>query len=208
MNKKNQEPLPRTPRLALEISSTDDRLRHDVDQAYAVAKAMDGFLGVKGARRVVDRANSITKNTQEDHSREGTPHSNTSENEDDLDSPSTIDAVKKELDLLITYLRRVHMMCYYCGLECDSKEDLDRKCMEPHCRKSSEKKNQQEVSAAPTNEKGGNVIEIGPSFSIDSSHVNPIELAWAKNLDSKLSLKYEKPRNRTLERLGGKILKE
>lgn len=154
MNKKNQEPLPRTPRLALEISSTDDRLRHDVDQAYAVAKAMDGFLGVKGARRVVDRANAITKTTH--HSREGTPHSNLSDNEDD--SPPTIDAVKKELDLLITYLRRVHMMCYYCGLECDSKEDLDRKCMEPHCRKSSEKKNQQDVAVTPTNEKGGNVV--------------------------------------------------
>ncbi|KAI8333657.1 hypothetical protein BC941DRAFT_380142 [Chlamydoabsidia padenii] len=185
MNKKNQEPLIRTPRLALEISSTNERLRHDVDQAYAVAKAMDSFLGVKGARKVVDRANSIMKKAK-DNSRQGTPHNNTSDNEEDQDM--SIDGVKKELDLLITYLRRVHMMCYYCGLECDSKEDLDRKCMEPHCRKSPEKKLQQDDSTPATNEKG--------------------ELAWAKNLDSKLSLKYEKPRNRTLEKLGGKILED
>jgi hypothetical protein len=34
------------------------------------------------------------------------------------------------------------------------------------------------------------------------------ELAWAKNLDSKLSLKYEKPRSRLLEKMGGKIIDE
>lgn len=126
MNKKNQQPLPRTPRLALEISNTKERLKHDLDQAYLVAKAMDSFLEVKGARHIVNHATKISRNKRQQQQ----------ENDhDENDKKNSIFSIKKELDLLIVYLRRVHMMCYYCGLECDSLEDLDRKCMEPHLRK-------------------------------------------------------------------------
>ncbi|KAI8081664.1 uncharacterized protein BX664DRAFT_366899 [Halteromyces radiatus] len=183
MNRKNQEPLPRTPRLALEISNTEERLKHDMEQSYTLAKAMDTFLDVKGAKQVVERANEIGDIT--DLESEMISKQDDNDNDDDIDhKSSSMIYIKKKLDLMITYLRRVHMMCYYCGLECDSIEDLDRKCMEPHCRKIIDKSTQGVSSSG--SEKGG--------------------IAWAKNLDSKLALKFEKPRQRTLERMGGKLL--
>ncbi|CAO3618175.1 unnamed protein product [Cunninghamella echinulata] len=176
MNKKNQQPLPRTPRLALEISNTKERLKHDLDQAYLVAKAMDSFLEVKGARKIVNHATKVSRNKRQQQQED---------DHDENDKNNSILSIKKELDLLIIYLRRVHMMCYYCGLECDSLEDLDRKCMEPHLRKVISKNQDQSPQLI---EKGG--------------------LAWAKNLDSKLTLKYERPSHRELERMGGKILED
>jgi hypothetical protein len=136
-------------------------LEDDLNQAYKVAKAMDSFLGVKGARKVLDQAKKIkmdaTTTTTQNQDDSGPPSFSDSEQEngdDDNDNNeqggSSIAHIKKKLDLLITYLRRVHMMCYYCGLECDSMEDLDRKCMEPHCRKSVD-----DTSSHATNEKGG-----------------------------------------------------
>ncbi|CAO3625994.1 unnamed protein product [Cunninghamella blakesleeana] len=191
MNKKNQQPLPRTPRLALEISNTKERLKHDLDQAYLVAKAMDSFLEVKGAKKVANHATQINRDRRQQQRQQ--QQQDEDEDEEDADdhyeeknNNNTIISIKKELDLLIVYLRRVHMMCYYCGLECDSLEDLDRKCMEPHLR--------QVISKSQENQ-ASHLIDKGV-------------LAWAKNLDSKLTLKYERPSHRALERMGGKILED
>ncbi|RUS13149.1 hypothetical protein BC937DRAFT_86265 [Endogone sp. FLAS-F59071] len=42
---------------------------------------------------------------------------------------------KKQLDMFVQYLRRVHLFCYYCGSESDSIEELQRKCVDHHWRK-------------------------------------------------------------------------
>ncbi|RKP05178.1 hypothetical protein THASP1DRAFT_20109 [Thamnocephalis sphaerospora] len=43
--------------------------------------------------------------------------------------------MKKQLDLLIEYLRQVHMFCYYCGFGADNPMDLERRCPIQHYRK-------------------------------------------------------------------------
>jgi hypothetical protein len=44
--------------------------------------------------------------------------------------------LKRQLDLILTYLRKAFIFCYYCGLECESFDELSKKCVEPHYRKS------------------------------------------------------------------------
>lgn len=104
---------------------------------------MDDELGKDGIQDVINRAQQVIQQTR-------APGSTTLENAETSSNPGTVDGkglgvveTKKELDLIMAYLRHVHMCCYYCGLECDSAEELNRRCPEPHHRK---------VSSGPTTE--------------------------------------------------------
>jgi hypothetical protein len=47
-----------------------------------------------------------------------------------------VDDVKRGLDVLLLYLRRVHFFCYYCGKgPADSVETLVRRCGSRHVRR-------------------------------------------------------------------------
>ncbi|KAI9467771.1 arsenite-resistance protein 2-domain-containing protein [Coemansia mojavensis] len=46
-----------------------------------------------------------------------------------------LDAARRELDLLLEYLRRVHYYCYYCGHTADNAEDFARRCAKLHLRR-------------------------------------------------------------------------
>ncbi len=61
-----------------------------------------------------------------------------------LDSESGIQGIlslikeeepRKSLDLLLTYLRLVHLYCYYCNLMAENNEDMIKKCGNIHLRK-------------------------------------------------------------------------
>lgn len=54
---------------------------------------------------------------------------------EEINQDSPIESIKKELDLAITYLRFVHLYCYYCGLQASSYEDLIKNCGNIHLRK-------------------------------------------------------------------------
>lgn len=124
LNRKNMS-QGRVPRIAPEITNTTERLQKDLEQAKELTTALEAVLGddlPEGLTAVEARAQSICdKHT-----------------EDSIDELEEKDAerwkLKKNLDLIITYLRHVHMYCYYCGLESDSLEELGRKCVDPHCR--------------------------------------------------------------------------
>ncbi|KAJ2715378.1 hypothetical protein H4R19_001238 [Coemansia spiralis] len=55
--------------------------------------------------------------------------------DDDDDSRLSLEAARRELDLLLEYLRRVHYYCYYCGHTADSTEDFSRRCAKMHLRR-------------------------------------------------------------------------
>lgn len=56
------------------------------------------------------------------------------EEEEDVDDEELM-VKKKQLDLLIEYLRRVFSFCFFCVFECDSIHELTRKCPGGHLRR-------------------------------------------------------------------------
>ncbi|KAI8327951.1 hypothetical protein BD560DRAFT_417555 [Blakeslea trispora] len=162
MNRKNT-PQNRVPRVAPDIANTPERLQKDLEQAKELALALEAILSedtLEGLKAVESRAQKVIQS----------------------DEPT-----KKTLDMIIAYLRRVHMYCYYCALECDSLEELSRKCFEPHCRTTSTL-----ADKSPTDSKQAAKAERGVQ-------------QWAKNLDQRISLKIHTPDDREIKRLGGRI---
>ncbi|KAI7863340.1 hypothetical protein BDF14DRAFT_1734290 [Spinellus fusiger] len=169
MNKKNQT-VPRIPRFTFDISNSFSRLKKDFEQAQALARKLEESLGEKmhGLEAVLKRAKAVKERTgmKLDHT-----------GEEEMEKRN----LKKELDLVIAYLRHVHMYCYYCALECNSREELSRKCVEPHYRR------------IP--------IESNAKYS-----KNDKANYWLQNLDHRIELKLYTPKDGKLESLGGKVI--
>ncbi|KAI9006558.1 arsenite-resistance protein 2-domain-containing protein [Phycomyces nitens] len=186
MNKKNQMQS-RIPRFTFDISNSYNRLKKDLEQAKALAKRLEQSLGgLHGLDTVLERAKHVIKEQtdvkQEAAADEGVNSDGElpekSQPEQELEKKN----LKKELDMVIAYLRNVHMYCYYCGLECDSIEELSRKCVEPHYRRVS---NERGTVKYPKNDKA---------------------VHWLHNLDQRIDLKLHTPTENKLEDLGGKVL--
>ncbi|RUP43194.1 hypothetical protein BC936DRAFT_137496 [Jimgerdemannia flammicorona] len=208
------QPPSRT-RVAPEIAATPDRLAHDLERVRRVAQVADADLGdqVDGYNLVHSRAQKVIeqrlrKRAEEDHLRvqtladqgddaemereEGEGDAEDGENESRAarerrrELEDDVWETKKQLDLFIQYLRRVHLFCYYCGSESDSIEELQRKCVDHHWRK--------RVAVGMTVEKG----------SAGKSEKSVAQ--WAKNLDQKIEMKIRKPTEKEIERMGGKTI--
>ncbi|KAI9303394.1 hypothetical protein BJ944DRAFT_232205 [Cunninghamella echinulata] len=171
MNRKNQQPSGnRSGKTAPEIANTSERLALDLEQATQLAKVLDAELNVNGIQDIQQRAQQVLDQL-DDNKKEG-----------DL-------KIKKELDMTLAYLRYVHMYCYYCGLECDSSEELGRKCLDPHHRK----------------------LPITTNTNTTDSKQNNknerISQQWAKNLDQRIRLKINPPDDDEIVKIGGKSVK-
>ncbi|KAI9269863.1 hypothetical protein BY458DRAFT_510644 [Sporodiniella umbellata] len=166
LNRKNTVQS-RPPRVAPELSQSTERLKKDLDQIRELTLALEAMLSEdpeSGLRAVESRADKVISSlTEDDESVK----------------------IKKRLDMIIAYLRRVHMYCYYCAMECDSVEELNRKCCEPHCRSTVDDQTNTDARQPSKNEKGATL--------------------WAKNLDQKISMKVNTPDERELKKLGGKL---
>ncbi|CAO0798763.1 unnamed protein product [Mucor circinelloides] len=189
MNRKNM-PQTRSPRIAPDVTNTTERLQKDLDQAKEVALALESMLGEdtqEGLKAVEARAQKVISEHKPEESKEraGGSEDGKVEEEESVDRWN----LKKSLDMIIAYLRRVHMYCYYCALECDSAEELSRKCCDPHCRTITSATSTEE----PVDPKQAAKTERGVA-------------QWVKNLDQKISLKIHTPDDRELKRLGGRIL--
>ncbi|KAI9469006.1 MAG: hypothetical protein EXX96DRAFT_590070 [Benjaminiella poitrasii] len=185
MNRKNTSQT-RSPRTAPEISNTLERLQKDLEQAKELALAFESMLGddtAEGLKAIEARAGEVSNKHK----------SSLEENNEDKETEETEDIerwnLKKMLDMTIAYLRRVHMYCYYCALECDSSEELTRRCCDPHCRVLSIQKTEE--------------ANVDPKQAAKSERGMA---QWAKNLDQKISLKIHTPDDHEIKRLGGRIL--
>lgn len=130
----------RVPRIAPDISNTTERLQKDLEQSRELALAFESALGEdipEGLKAVEARAQKVISNrvqpTKQQEEEENKKEGSEDGKVDDEDSVDRWN-LKKNLDMIIIYLRRVYMYCYYCALECDSIEELNKKCCEPHCR--------------------------------------------------------------------------
>ncbi|KAI9278683.1 hypothetical protein BDA99DRAFT_13548 [Phascolomyces articulosus] len=193
MNYKNRYQS-RTSKITYEIASVNKRLEKDIDQAKQLAKRLESELGenVNVLQDVLKRAKEVIAKHDE-----STATAVTEENNDKSSTDMETDAqsneqnwkLKKELDMILAYLRHVHMYCYYCALECDSTEEMNRRCVDPHVRK---------VATSPTE-------EIDPK---QQSKNEKFGIQWAKNIDQKIAMKINVPDDHELERMGAKILKK
>ncbi|PVU95232.1 hypothetical protein BB561_001966 [Smittium simulii] len=117
------------------------------------------------------------QNSEKDDSPEDTTQSDNI-NKQDTEQPSDLEVLymKKELDISIEYLRRVHFYCYYCGTISDNPQDFSRKCASHHYRKP--------YSASHSTSTATN--------------------GWAKNNDSKNKLIIDPPSISEIHKQGGK----
>ncbi|KAJ2235337.1 hypothetical protein H4R99_006530 [Coemansia sp. RSA 1722] len=136
-------------RLAPDVTSTDERIRHDLKLAREAVRSFDERTDPETFHMLdalQKRARDLSLAAGE------TPAG------DDLDVPMAdaegevegeekpeegaepepkgdIAAARRELDLLLEYLRRVHYFCYYCGHTADNSEDFVRRCARHHLRR-------------------------------------------------------------------------
>lgn len=117
----------------LKIEERVDELKHlgRLQPAAPVAKAKktkkQRQLGMDEA--LDDEGEEEEGAMDEDEEEEGAV-----DEDDDVDDEDLI-IKKKQLDLLIEYLRRVFNFCFFCVFECDSVHELTRKCLGGHLRR-------------------------------------------------------------------------
>jgi hypothetical protein len=106
---------PRT-KLTAEIANTSARLRRDLVLVRRITERFDKEFGIKNPLDdILPIAPAVDDAQLEEHDAE---------------------EVKKSLDLLLTYLRRVYYYCHYCGRErADCAEEFLRRCGTHHYRR-------------------------------------------------------------------------
>ncbi|KAL9558617.1 hypothetical protein MBANPS3_000826 [Mucor bainieri] len=220
MNRKNTTQT-RSPRIAPEVTNTTERLQKDLEQAKEVALALESLLGEdtqEGLKAVEMRAQKVIAEHKPSDEAKGTTaaaataataaaggsedgkveEEEEAEEEEEEEESADRWNLKKSLDMIIAYLRRVHMYCYYCALECDSAEELSRKCCEPHCRTTTKAAAAAAAAAAASTDEA-----VDPKLAAKAERGIA---QWVKNLDQKISLKIHTPDDRELKRLGGRVL--
>ena len=132
---------------------------------------------------------------------------------------------KKNLDLLVEYLRRVFNFCFFCVFEADSVHELIRKCPGGHLRRpraslSSSSKNAAKASALgqpfplkrresteAALENGSPVVEKFGKGNFKNDQQLLRAFNWVKTFEEKI-LQILEPENVDVKKLGGKPLEE
>ncbi|KAK2812066.1 hypothetical protein FQN50_001777 [Emmonsiellopsis sp. PD_5] len=134
---------------------------------------------------------------------------------------------KKQLDLMVEYLRRVYNFCFFCVFESDSIHELVRKCPGGHLRRPRSGLSTQAKAAArasalgqpfPTKKKevseeeeqnGASPVDEKkqPRFTSKSEQQIQRAFNWVKTFEDKL-LQILDPENADLKKLGGKPIEE
>lgn len=212
MNRKNMTQT-RSPRIAPDVTNTTERLQKDLEQAKEVALALESLLGEdtqEGLKAVELRAQKVISEHKPEEAKGATAAAAGESEDGKVEEEESVDRwnLKKSLDMTIAYLRRVHMYCYYCALECDSAEELSRKCCDPHCRTITSAAAATDEAVDPKQaaktERGGELLSV---TNLHNGTLTCILVAqWVKNLDQKIALKIHTPDDRELKRLGGRVL--
>ncbi|KAJ2507961.1 hypothetical protein GGI11_006212 [Coemansia sp. RSA 2049] len=161
-------------KLAPDVASTDERIRHDIKLVREAVRSMDettdpdafNSLPVlqKKARELSEAAGEPMGAGSGDDDEAMGPGSSEDVNMQDSEKKDEGEAdgegdgelrdesgalgegdgemvkgnlavLRRELDLLLEYLRRVHYYCYYCGHTADNAEDFFRRCARFHLRR-------------------------------------------------------------------------
>lgn len=145
------------------------------------------------------------------------------ENEEDQDDEELL-VIKKKLDLMVEYLRRVHNFCLFCVFEADSVHELVRKCPGGHLRRpraglSTAAKAAARASAlgdpfpGKKKENGMEDEPMSPVLEKRSSKFNKNDqqllraFNWVKTFEEKI-LQILEPEYVDLKKIGGKPVEE
>ncbi|KAK9722993.1 hypothetical protein K7432_002293 [Basidiobolus ranarum] len=157
------------PRVAPQIANLPERIRHDEEKVRKLIDLLDKEAneGFEGNQLVRDRLAVIEAKK---------------EGQMDESDDSEITQIKKSLDLHMEYLRKVHLFCYYCGIEADSLEEFTRKCVERHLRKTTPEPITNSTTGKPNNN----------------------GQTWIKNLDKKIDMRLTNYSPTEIEKIGGR----
>lgn len=142
------------------------------------------------------------------------------EDEEDVDDEDLI-FKKKQLDLMVEYLRRVHNFCFFCVFESDSVHELVRKCPGGHLRRPRAGLSKQAKAAAKASALGEPFPGRKKENTDEGESQSPAEerkphkpsnkveqqlqraFNWVKTFEDKL-LQILEPENVDVQKLGGK----
>jgi hypothetical protein len=164
--------LPTRSKTVPEIFSTMNRLKYDLEQARNLAITLDKEVGLdefesNGCEVLQEKINEFNNNEEYDE----------------------IKKIKKELDLYIEYLHRVHLFCYYNATEAESTEDYDRKC--PVLYRQLPKTPVTQTSTTENGSPEKEVVETKDKI--------------CERIDNKINLRMNRPKNsEDIEKIGGR----
>ena len=226
-----------------DLFSAPERVTRDLELATQIAEKLDGEMGqdFAGNTKIVERVDdlqnkgflqpqesAVKASKEEDSSDEegAVKDSKSDSGDDDVDDEDLL-VKKKQLDLLVEYLRRVHNFCLFCVFESDSVHELCRKCPGGHLRRpraslTSSAKIAARASAEgqpfpfkksnqnSTDADGGSPVEERkPSFQPGSKVYQQLQKAynWVKTYEDKL-VQILDPESVDLRKIGGKPVED
>lgn len=133
-----------------DLFSAPERISRDLDLATRLVRKLDNELGEeyfgvamieKRVQDLADRGllappekppvmNDYNMDVEDGEEEEGA----LPDEDDEMDDEDSL-IMKKKLDLLVEYLRRVYNFCFFCVFESDSVHELQRKCPGGHLRR-------------------------------------------------------------------------
>lgn len=241
---------PATPRKKAlwDLFSAPERVERDLQLATRLAAKLDEELGdeyqgvsavqsrveelrSKGWLQPAANATSSSKKVKSDpdEMEDGEEGAIDEEDEgaidDEVDDEELL-AKKKELDLLVEYLRRVFNFCFFCVFESDSVHELTRKCPGGHLRRpraslttaakatarasaSGEPFPLRKQEQSMDGEEGSPAEERKPQYKVGSKSQQQLQRAynWVKTYEDKL-LQILEPESVDLKKIGGKPTEE
>jgi hypothetical protein len=224
-----------------DLFSAPERVARDLDLAVQITDKLDAEMGqgFAGNSKVIERVDdlqgkgflqpqesAVKPKDDESSDEEGAVKDAKSDSGDDEVDDEDLLAKKKQLDLLVEYLRRVHNFCLFCVFESDSVHELCRKCPGGHLRRpraslTSSAKVAARASAEglpfpfkksnqnSTDESGSPVEEKKPSFQPGSKVYQQLQKAynWVRTYEDKL-VQILDPESVDLRKIGGKPVED
>jgi uncharacterized C2H2 Zn-finger protein len=238
----HEPPLQPRKKALWDLFSAPERVARDLDLATQIVDKLDAEMGqgFAGNAKVIERVDdlqgkgflqpqeSAAKPLKEDESsdEEGAVSVKDDAVDDEVDTEDLL-AKKKQLDLLVEYLRRVHNFCLYCVFESDSVHELCRKCPGGHLRRPRASLTSSAKIAARASAEGmpfpfkksnqnfsegdaaSPIEEKKPSFQPGSKAYQQLQKAynWVKTYEDKL-IQILDPDSVDLRKIGGKPLED
>ncbi|OMH80779.1 Serrate RNA effector molecule-like protein, partial [Zancudomyces culisetae] len=128
-------------RTAPEQTSLPERIKSDLEVIREAVKQFDErtdsetFKMGDAIRARMDSELAANTKAKAAASKSASTPTSTSTPTPEDDSEAELAVAKKELDLSIEYLRKVHYYCYYCSAVYENREDFSRKCAPVHYRR-------------------------------------------------------------------------
>lgn len=208
------------------------KIEERVDELKSRGELQPAIPATASAKKAKKERDVGMDEAMDEDGEEGEEHEGLVE-EDDEDEGAVDDEVddedliikKKQLDLLIEYLRRVFNFCFFCVFESDSIHELTRKCPGGHLRRprstlSSSAKAVARASASgepfPSKKRKehedleeGETAEAERKFRTSTKTEQQLQRAynWVKTFEDKI-LQILEPENADLRKLGGKPVED